>query len=65
MSWIEFDGPPVTPPKRCGFGSTVIEGMARQTVSGEVQLKYAPSGLEWRLTCRAANALESGQGERD
>jgi PAS domain S-box-containing protein len=58
MSWTERDGPPVRPPERRGFGSTVIEGMAKQTVSGEVQLNYAPSGLEWRLTCPAANALE-------
>ena len=58
MSWTERGGPPVRPPERRGFGSTVIEGMAKQTVSGEVQLNYAPSGLEWRLTCPAANALE-------
>jgi PAS domain S-box-containing protein len=58
MSWIERNGPPVRPPERRGFGNTVTESMAKQTVSGAVQLNYAPSGLEWRLTCPAANALE-------
>jgi PAS domain S-box-containing protein len=58
MSWIERDGPPVRRPVRRGFGSTIIDVMAKRTVSGEVELDYAPLGLEWRLTCLAANALE-------
>jgi len=58
MSWTESNGPPVSQPKRRGFGSTVIESMAKRTVGGEVQLDYAPSGLTWRLTCPTANAVE-------
>jgi hypothetical protein len=27
-------------------------------VDGTVDLDYAPSGLTWRLTCPATNALE-------
>jgi two-component sensor histidine kinase len=57
MSWTERDGPPAAAPGRRGFGSTVIDSMARQTVDGEVELDYAPSGLMWRLTCPVANAL--------
>ncbi len=60
MSWTERDGPPVSLPKRLGFGSTVIASMAKATVGGEVQLDYAHSGLVWRLTCPAASGLESG-----
>jgi PAS domain S-box-containing protein len=60
MSWTERNGPPVSPPERRGFGSTVIASMAKRTVDGEVELDYAPSGLTWRLTCPAANALERG-----
>jgi PAS domain S-box-containing protein len=56
MSWTESKGPPVSQPKRQGFGSTVIDSMAKRTLDGEVQLDYAPSGLVW--TCSAANALE-------
>src|SRR5712671_5719617 len=58
MSWTERNGPPVSQPKRRGFGSTVVDAMVKQTVNGEVQLDYIPSGVVWNLTCPAANALE-------
>jgi two-component sensor histidine kinase len=58
MSWTERDGPPVRPPERQGFGTTVIDSMAKLTLGAEVELDYALSGLVWRLTCPAANALE-------
>jgi PAS domain S-box-containing protein len=64
MSWAERDGPPVSPPERRGFGSTVIASMAEATVGGEVRLDFAPSGLVWRLTCPAANGLEPGEREK-
>jgi PAS domain S-box-containing protein len=59
MSWTERNGPPVSRPERRGFGSTVVDSMAKQSVGGEVELDYAPSGLTWRLMCPAANAVES------
>jgi PAS domain S-box-containing protein len=62
MSWTERGGPLVSAPQRRGFGSTVIEAMAARSVGGEVHLDYAPSGVVWRLTCPAANALEPGPG---
>jgi PAS domain S-box-containing protein len=65
MSWTERNGPPVSRPARRGFGSTVIGVMAKLTVGGEVQLDYAPSGLAWRLTCPAANALEPWEREQN
>jgi len=58
MSWTESKGPPVSEPKRRGFGSTVVDSMVKQTVNGAVQLDYIPSGVVWNLTCPAANALE-------
>jgi PAS domain S-box-containing protein len=58
MSWTESKGPLVSPPKRRGFGSAVVDPMVRQTVNGAVQLDYIPSGVVWNLTCPAANALE-------
>jgi PAS domain S-box-containing protein len=58
MSWIERDGPPVSAPKGRGFGTIVMEAMAERSVDGTVDLHYPPSGLTWRLTCPAANALE-------
>jgi PAS domain S-box-containing protein len=58
MSWSEREGPPVTAPKRRGFGTLVMETMVERSVDGVVDLDYAPSGLTWRLTCPATNALE-------
>jgi PAS domain S-box-containing protein len=58
VSWTERDGPPVSAPKRRGFGATVMEAMAERSVEGAVKLDYAPSGVTWRLTCPVDNALE-------
>jgi two-component sensor histidine kinase len=58
MSWTERDGPLVSAPERHGFGTVVMETMAERSVNGAVDLDYAPSGLTWRLTCPAGNALE-------
>jgi PAS domain S-box-containing protein len=58
MSWTEHGGPPVLPPDHRGFGTRVIDSMMQRAVGGEVKLNYASSGLEWHLTCPAANALE-------
>jgi PAS domain S-box-containing protein len=58
MGWTEREGPPVSAPKRRGFGTIVMEAMAQRSVDGKVDLSYAPSGLTWRLTCPAASALE-------
>jgi PAS domain S-box-containing protein len=58
MRWTERDGPPVRPPTHRGFGSTVIDSMVKRVFDAEVQVQYASPGLEWQLTCPAANALE-------
>jgi PAS domain S-box-containing protein len=58
MTWTESNGPPVLAPMRRGFGTIVIEAMAEHSVAGTVDLDYAPSGVRWRLTCPAGNALE-------
>jgi PAS domain S-box-containing protein len=65
MSWTERDGPPVSSPKRRGFGTIVVEAMTERSVDGTVDLNYPPSGVTWQLVCPAANALEPGeQGDR-
>jgi PAS domain S-box-containing protein len=58
MSWTEREGPPVSAPSRRGFGTIVMETMVERSVGGTVDLDYAPSGLTWRLTCPADNAVE-------
>jgi PAS domain S-box-containing protein len=70
MSWTEREGPPVSAPKRRGFGTIVMEAMAERSVKGKVDLDYAPSGVTWRLSCPAVNALglrghERNSGERE
>jgi PAS domain S-box-containing protein len=58
MSWTEREGPPVCPPKRHGFGTTVIVSMVERSLSGAVDLDFAASGVTWHLACPALNALE-------
>jgi two-component sensor histidine kinase len=60
ISWTESNGPPVIPPERRGFGSTVIIRLAEMSVDGAVDLQFPHAGLRWRLTCPADNALELG-----
>jgi PAS domain S-box-containing protein len=62
MGWVEREGPPVSAPRRRGFGTTVMEALAERSVDGAVDLDYASSGVVWRLTCRAANVLEPPPG---
>jgi PAS domain S-box-containing protein len=61
MSWTERGGPPVSAPTQQGFGSTVVNAMAKRSVQGDVHLDYAPSGVIWTLTCPSANALEAAE----
>jgi PAS domain S-box-containing protein len=62
MSWTEREGPPVSAPQWRGFGTTVMKAMMERNLDGAVDLDYAPSGMTWRLTCPAANALNVGRG---
>jgi two-component sensor histidine kinase len=64
MSWTENEGPLVVVPTRRGFGSTVLNTMAKHSLGGEVAIYYARSGLMWQMSCPAANALEPGDSER-
>jgi hypothetical protein len=41
-----------------------METMAARSVDGKVDLSYPPSGLIWRLTCPAANALEPSERQQ-
>ncbi|NNU17402.1 GAF domain-containing protein [Parvularcula sp. ZS-1/3] len=48
--WREVGGPPVEPPKRHGFGRTLIERAIPYEFDGTVDLEYKPQGLEFRFT---------------
>lgn len=45
FSWLEYDGPPVEPPARKGFGTRLIERTLAADAGGEVKLQYLASGL--------------------
>jgi PAS domain S-box-containing protein len=40
MSWTERQGPPVSPPKRRGFGTIVMQEMAERSLDGRAELDY-------------------------
>ena len=51
MSWIERDGPPVVAPTRRGFGTAVIDGMAKNGLEAKVHVTYDRAGFQWHLDC--------------
>jgi PAS domain S-box-containing protein len=61
FEWIERGGPPVAPPRRRGYGSTVIEGSAR-ALGATVQVDYAPEGLCCTIEMPAAHVLTPAAG---
>ncbi|MEG3124255.1 HWE histidine kinase domain-containing protein [Sphingomonas sp. GB1N7] len=46
IRWREADGPPVTPPTRKGFGSTIIEQSIPYDLGGQADVSYASAGFE-------------------
>lgn len=68
MQWSETSGPPVSPPARQGFGSTVVTTLTKMSTNGNADITFAPSGVEWRLDCPASEILETGgvdEGSRE
>jgi PAS domain S-box-containing protein len=45
LTWAEFNGPPVRPPTRKGFGSRLIERGFRGELRGRALMDYDPRGL--------------------
>ena len=45
LRWAETGGPTVTPPKRKGFGSRLIEKALAMELGGEVRIDYEVSGV--------------------
>ncbi len=59
MNWREEGGPPVSGPKRQGFGSVVIGLMVESSLDAKVEFAFPVTGARWRLVCRADDVLES------
>ena len=45
LQWREYDGPPVLPPTRRGFGSRLIERGLAAELRGDVRLRFEPEGV--------------------
>jgi two-component sensor histidine kinase len=45
LRWRESGGPAVTPPRRLGFGSRLIQRGLSGEIRGRVQMEYPPDGL--------------------
>ncbi len=54
LVWTESGGPIVTPPKRVGFGTRLIERSARYELDGEALLSYPETGFTCELRFAAA-----------
>lgn len=64
LSWRETDGPPVAPPTRHGFGSSLIERMLPIVPGSVAQITYLPEGVQFsaRLKLDGSPSGPSGQG---
>lgn len=58
MTWREHGGPPVTPPRRTGFGTAVIRDMLAMTHKARINLDYAAQGLRWEMEVAASRILD-------
>jgi light-regulated signal transduction histidine kinase (bacteriophytochrome)/CheY-like chemotaxis protein len=54
LTWDEMDGPPVQPPTRKGFGTTIIDRSVPYDLGGAAEIDYAPSGVraKFRIPAR-------------
>ncbi|WP_419952400.1 hypothetical protein [Methylobacterium sp.] len=56
LTWQEFDGPPVCPPTRRGFGSRMIERALADELEGRAEIDYRPDGLVFTAEARLPEA---------
>jgi PAS domain S-box-containing protein len=54
LTWVERDGPPVSPPTRRGFGSTLLERVTGRELGGRATLEFRPDGVRARLVADAS-----------
>jgi len=59
IEWRERGGPPVKPPTREGFGSTIINRSIPYDLGGRAQVRYELAGLEADLCVPARHLSES------
>ncbi len=57
LDWTEVGGPPVSEPKRRGFGSTIIQRSIPHELGGQATLDYAASGFHARFVVPAQHVV--------
>ncbi|GJE19040.1 sensor histidine kinase [Methylobacterium marchantiae] len=50
LDWSEFDGPPVRPPTRQGFGSRLLQRVLTAQVRAEIAASYPTEGFRMTMT---------------
>jgi len=58
LTWRESGGPPVKPPARKGFGSTIIDRSVPYDLGGESGIDYKPEGVEAHFRIPARHVSE-------
>ncbi len=58
FSWQEREGPPVAPPSRKGFGTTIINRSVPYDLGGQAQIEYAPQGVKATFQIPARHVSE-------
>lgn len=59
LSWIERNGPPVSPPEHKGLGSFIVTRLFKHALSGDVVQDFAPEGVRWTIRAPASAILEA------
>ena len=59
LTWRERDGPPVSPPRRMGFGSKLITSTIEYDLGGSAQVDYAADGVVARFVIPGAHVQEN------
>jgi light-regulated signal transduction histidine kinase (bacteriophytochrome) len=59
IDWRESGGPPVTPPSRKGFGTTIIGRSVPYDLGGEAKVEYNRTGVEARFKLPARHVSEA------
>lgn len=62
LTWQESGGPPVSPPRRQGFGTTIIRRSIPYDLGGEAHVDFAVGGLSARFLIPARHLGERRQG---
>ena len=62
LTWQEFDGPPVCPPSRRGFGSRMIERALADELEGHAEIDYRPDGIVFTAEARLPETYRRDEG---